>query len=378
RIGGELSDNLAGDVRVSKGAEGVADGDPIPNVTDVVAAIRAAAPGSRAAPRLEAEALFLHNASFSTGRSDAAGTRLSAGILVGVDPALEAAVVPLRRYLVEGATLDDPLPEYRTPQGIRLVPIVAGKQFLATSNVSVARGEFTWDAVFNVTAGRLENNNLVTIQAIVVGEYETGFRMIDRAVVYAPRGEVARLLGDHPGNPPANVLLVRTSHPEAAAAEARALGLTAILASGFRESYLGPVFDTVRVVAWAIVATLTVMTAAWFAHTLGHHVRADRRKIATLRAIGLPQDVFARVYVSLGVALGLAGGAVGLAVAWALNALVEVATAPLLNGRPFVPRLSAWEGAGLLVLSVAMAGAAALVALQRLRGEPIRDALREA
>lgn len=377
RIGGELSDNLASDLRVSNGAQGVADGDMIPNASDVLLGLRAAAAGTRTAPRLEVEGLFAHGGGFTTGRFEAPNVSRSAGILIGIDPAAEVGVVDLSGYLTRGVWLDA-APAYETPQGERVTPIVVGERFLETSNATVATGVFSWDAVFNVTAGRLENNQLVTTKAIVVGAYSTGFRMIDRAVVYAPRGEVARLVGQHPGDPPANVILVSARDVGAVSASAHRLGLTTMPAQEFRETYLGPVFTTVRVVAWAIVGVLTMMTAGWFAHTLGHHVAADRRKIATLRAIGVPTQTFAQLYVGLAIGLGAAGAALGLAAALLLGLVVRAATSALsvAGPRPFAPQFALAEAVGLVALAVATSALAAVVALRRLRGQSIRDALR--
>lgn len=376
-IGGELSDNLAADIRVSNGAQGVADGEDIAGWRDVSTRLAAAAPDARVAPRLELEALFAHGGGFATGRSEEPNVARSAGILVGIDGPADAEVADIGRYLTRGVRIDE-APAYETPRGERLVPIIVGERFLETTNATVADGAFSWRAVFNFTAGRLENGQLVVERGIVVGAYSTGFRMIDRAVVYAPRGDVARLVGGHPGDPPANVLLVATHHPETVARAAAEAGFTTMDAAEFRETYLGPVFDTVRAVAWAVVAMLTLMTAGWFAHTLGHHVRADRRKIATLRAIGIPTEAFTRMYVGLGAALGLAGGIVGVGAALALGFLVFVVTSalPLVGARPFVPQASAVELLGLVLLAAATAAAAARVALRRLGSEGIRDALR--
>lgn len=377
RIGGELSDNLAGDVRVSQGSQGVADGELIDGYADQMTRLRHAAPGTRAAARLEIEGLFLHGATFTTGRSDLPGVSRSAGILVGIDPAAEAGIVDPRTYRSRGATLLDDLPAYETPSGARLVPIVVGEQFLNTTDVKVANGTFSWDAVYNVTAGRVENNNLVTMQCIVVGSYATGFRMIDRAIVYAPRGNVARLVGEHPGDPPANVILVRSPDPGAVVRAAEEGGLTAITALDFRQTYLGPVFTTVRIVAWSIVGALTLMTAGWFAHTLSHHVTADKRKIATLRAIGIPREAFTRLYVGVGVGLGLVGAVVGLAAAALLAALIYLVTGlpAVLGGRPFLPDLDPQEGLALVAIGVLSSALAAAMAVRRVRRQSIKDAL---
>ena len=377
-IGGELSDNLAADMRVSNGAQGVADGELIRGHQDAMVALRAAADGTRVAPRLEVEGLFAQGGGFQTGRFDDGNASRSAGILIGIEPEADARVTDLRAYLTRGVWIGEG-PTYEAPTGERLVPIVVGERFLETSNATVAiDGEFSWRAVYNVTAGRLENNQLVQVKGIVVGAYETGFRMIDRAVAYAPRDEVARLIGEHPGNPPANVLVVRTPAPDEVAATAERLGLTSMGAEEFRRTYLGPVFTTVRIVAWTIVATLTLMTAGWFAHTLGHHVQADRRKIATLRAIGVPQETFRELYVGLAVGLGFAGGAAGVAAAVALGQLVRAATwaTGIAGPRPFAPQVTLLEALALVALAVATSAAAAAIALRRLRGQSIRDALR--
>lgn len=372
RIGGELSDNLAADVRVSLGSQGVADGEIIPGAADVETYLRHRVPGARVAHRLEVEALFVHGAGFATGREDDDDVARSAGIVIGVDAARERGVLDTSTYMRRGVALAD-APAMRLPDGTPLVPMVVGEQFLKTTNTTVATDGFTWTAVFNVSAGRLENNQLVKVTGIVVGSYETGFRMIDRAIVYMPRGEVARLVGEHPDAPPANVLLVRTTEPERAVEAAFERSLTGLTARGFRETYLGPVFDTVRFVAWTVVAILSLMTAAWFAHTLGHHVNADRRKIATLRAIGLPRAVFDRLYLGLGAALGIAGGLAGLAAAALVGLALRGATA--LVGRPFAPRADPLEAAALLVLSLAASLAGAYIALGRVRRSNIREAL---
>jgi len=371
-IGREISATLGGDVRVTKGHTGVGDGVLVENEDDIITGLSFDAPGARFSARLETEAIFLHGSDF-TSAQDADNASRAAAILVGVDGARDARVVRLGDYVTQGVT-PEAAPAYRTPQGDPLVPLLVGEEFLRGGNLTVANGSFAWSSVFNVTAGHVENGQLVRFRGIVVGAYETGFRMIDRLVVYAPRGDVARLLGHFPTKPSANAILVAAPDPHAVALAARARGLEAIEAPAFRESYLGPVLVAVRATAWIIGGALTLLTAAWIARTLAHQVHADRQRIATLRAIGVPEEAFARLYRTIALALGGVGGALGVAAAWLVGALVTLAVRALGSRLP-TPEPRLWEALALILLSALTAMLAAQGALARVRRVPIRTAL---
>ena len=368
-VGDELSRTLGADVRVARGKTGLGDGEMMASVQDVTAGLRAADPGAAFSPRLETQAIFIQDGGFSSSQDPSAR---AAAVLIGVDPRADARVMGLDGLIVRGAGLDALLREHRTPQGDRLVPILVGEAFLETGNATVAGAEFSWDSVYNFSAGQVENGRLVTAQGVVVGVYETGFRMVDRLVVYAPRGEVARLLGHHPDNPPANVVLVRTAQPGRILDAAPGLGLVALGAAGFRESYLGPVFLGVRATAWTVAILLALMTAGWVGYTLAHHVHADRAKIATLRAVGIPDRAIGRTYLLLAGILGGAGALAGIVA----GALLSLLLAFALRGTSLpAPSPSLLEGALLGLLSGVAALATARWALRRAVRANIRDAL---
>lgn len=371
-LGSELSDTLGSDVRLTRGRTGLGDGEIMRDLRDVEAGIAFASPDARFAPRLETQAILLHGADFTTSVESTEESR-SAAVLVGIDPAVDALVSPLPEYLAGGVPLGR-APALTLPDGEPLVPLYVGKTFLERTNGTLSPGDFSWGAVFNLTTGRVENGRLVTAHGIVVGVYETGFRMIDRLVIYAPRPEVARLLGYFPTDPPANVVLVRGGDAAAIEAHAHRVGLSSIDAPAFRESYLGPAFLAVRLTAWTVLAVLTLMTAGWVAHTLAHHVHSDRRKIATLRAIGIPAVEFSRVYLVLGAALGAVGGVVGAGA----GALVAFATRAVLDasGSRFPgPQLRVVDAGFVVALSLGAALLAAQWAIAQARRRSIREAL---
>lgn len=379
RIGRELSDTLVGDLRLTEGKTGLGDGRVMTDYKDRLTGLRYHRPDATVTPRLEVEALFLHDADFTSGIERPNTTRTT-GILVGIDAEEGERVAPLRPYVVKGMDLTAAAGRsWTTPRGETLVPVIAGEGFLSASNVKVAEEGFTWEAVYNLTAGRFENGQPVRVRAIVVGSFATGFNIIDRFVVYMPRGDVGYLLGYHPTEPPANVLLAKATDTAGLAAVAGRYNLTAETPLAFRQGYLGPVFTTVKAFAWSLVGVLTLMTAGWIAHTLAHHVASDRRKIATLRAMGIPFRSVAGTYVRLALALGFAAGvagvAIGAAVGWAAGVAVQAVGGPG-SGLLLVPRGSALDAGLMVLLAVVTATAAALLALRRVRGFPIRDALR--
>ncbi|MEA3198898.1 MAG: putative transport system permease protein [Thermoplasmata archaeon] len=371
-VGREISTTLGGDVRIARARTGVGDGEPMTDLQDVLTGLRYDNPSARFAPRLESEGIFLHGADFTTAAGAANATR-SAAILVGIDPDADAQVVDLDAYVSRGVMLGRQGALPTLPDGEPVVPIFAGEDFVHSANLTVYDGSFAWSSIYNLTAGHVENNQLVSAHGLLVGTYATGFRMIDRLVVYAPRGDVARLLGYFATNPPANVVLA-AGDQHALVASAQQRGFVAIASGPFRESYLGPVFDSVRVTAWIVVASLTLMTGAWIAHTLARQVREDRATLATLRAIGIPDQAFGRVYQGLGLWLGLAGGVVGVAFATLLSWLLALAfRAAALKVPPPAP---SWLVAlAILALAVAAGVGASRWALARLRRQPIRDAL---
>lgn len=368
-IGEEISHTLGADVRLARGQAGLGDGAMVRDLRDAMAGLRFADPRAEFAPRLETQAIFLHGSDFTT-TSDAPAR--AAAVLVGIDPEADARVADVALLVVEGRGPEAFGETWRAPDGGRLVPVVVGKTFLETGNVTVFDGTFDWKNVYNISAGHVENGRLVRERAIVVGAYETGFRMVDRLIVYAPRGEVARLLGEFPTEPPANVILARTPDPARLAEAAAAQGWLALPAGEFRESYLGPVFANVRVAAWSIVALLVAMTAGWMAYTLAHHVHEDRRKIATLRAVGIPDRTIARTYLllaSLVAGAAAVAGALGAAALALLMALVARFT------KLVAPAPSIGEALALVVLSLLAAALAVRWAYARAARIPIREAL---
>lgn len=368
-IGDELSQTLGGDVRVARGKTGLGDGDLLTAVPDTLAGLHAADPRATLAPRLETQAIFIQDGDFTESQDPSSR---AAAVLVGLDPEADARVVALDDLVVAGEGRAALSREYRAPTGERLVPILVGEAFLETGNATVAGPSFSWDSVYNFSAGQVENGRLVTARGVVVGVYATGFRMVDRLVVYAPRGEVARLLGHHPENPPANVVLAKTAHPDAVAAGAARLGLGTLEASAFRESYLGPVFLGVRATAWTVAALLALMTAGWVGYTLAHHVQADRAKIATLRAVGIPSRAIGRTYLLVAAVLGGAGALAGILGAALLSLLVGA----LARGTQLpAPSPSLLEGVLLALLSGLAALATSRLALRRAVRVSIRDAL---
>ena len=368
-IGAEISHTLGADVRIARGQSGLGDGATIRDVRDALEGLRFADPRAEFAPRLETQAIFLHGSDFTT--SGDARAR-AAAVLVGIDAAEDARVADIGALIVRGRGPDALDEEWRAPDGGRLVPIIVGFTFLETGNVTVHDGAFSWTSVYNISAGHVENGRLVRERAIVVGAYETGFRMVDRLIVYAPRGEVARLLGEFPTNPPANVILARTIDPDRLVGGAAVQGYIPLASDEFRESYLGPVFVSVRVAAWSIVALLVLMTAGWMGYTLAHHVHEDRRKIATLRAVGIPDRVIGRTYLALAAALATVAATTGFLGA-ALLSLVGVLLSRWTD--LVAPAPSLVEALALLAFSVLSALLAVRWAYARAARISIREAL---
>ena len=370
-IGDELSQTLGADLRIARGRTGLGDGEVLADLPDVLDGLRYAHPSASFAPRLETQAIFLQDGDFVSTFGETPVDR-AAAILIGLDPVADARVSDLDSLVVEGAGREALLAERRTPQGQRLVPILVGRAFLETGNATVAGPVFSWDSVYNFSAGQVENGQLVSAQGVVVGVYETGFRMVDRLVVYAPRGEVARLLGHFPTNPPANVVLARAQDPDALAGDAQRLGLASLGKDEFRESYLGPVFLGVRATAWTVAGLLALMTAGWVGYTLAHHVHADRAKIAILRAVGIPERAIARTYLLVAALLAGAGALLGVLGAALLSGLLALAA----RGTSLpAPSPSLLEGVVLALLSGAAALATSRWALRRAGRVSIRDAL---
>lgn len=367
-IGEEISVTMGGDLRLTRGRTGLGDGASIEDLRDALAGLAFVDPRASYAPRLETQAILLHGSDFTTAGD--APTR-SAAVLLGIDADADARVTDVSDLLVMGEGMEALAREWRAPDGERLVPIIVGKSFLENGNVTVWNGTFSWSSVYNLSVGHVENGRLVRSRALVVGAYETGFRMVDHLVIYAPRGEVARLLGGFSTDPHANVIIARTSDAKALAERAVEMGYLAMPAVEFRESYLGPVFVSVRLAAWSIVALLVLMTAGWMGYTLAHHVHEDRRKIATLRAVGIPDRVIARTYLALAGVLSVVAALVGFFAALVLSLAASLAAR---HTRVVAPVPSALDALALLVLGVA----AALLAVRWAVGRAARVSIREA
>lgn len=371
-IGRGIHDTVSADHRLTLvKPERLAEGPVFENATATGARIASAVPGSTVAPRIEFDAIFLHTDRYED---------FEAGLVVGVDPTRDEAVVDVGRFLTRGRLLDG---QNVWVGGKPYPQIVIGEVMLKSMNMSVYNGTLSPANVVNVTAGRLVANSSgavrpVVREAVVVGVYESGILPLDRSVVFVHIETARELLRVNLMRDAATLLVVDAPGGADVRAAAEANGFRSASAEEFREEYLKAIFSPVR--AFARLTTLVVLaiSAGWVTHVVVSAIAGDRLRLAVLRALGLPPSLLVSpIAVALGIA-ALAGVALGLALGTLIAWLMSVAgfRAPGLGAIDFVAILSPLEALllGLAVLSAAsVAALGAGVAMRRI---PVTEALR--
>lgn len=369
-VGVELEDTLAADWRLADGnPKELADGRFFPAASALAARIERAAPGSVVVPRLEIQGVFLHTSRFED---------FDSGLILGVDPARDPDVA--RFPVTEGKALNA---ENVWIDGKPYPQLVVGRDLLDALGMHVYNGTLTEKHVLNVTAGRFSTEGAVSRpvvrEGVVVGTFEAGFSPIDRRTLVMHVDAARALLRMQLDDDPANVLLVRAPAGADVAAAARSESLNATSSREFRDDYLEAVIGPLRVFTALIVALVLALAGGWVANVAAAALLGDRRRIAVLRALGLPTRLVVGPAAALVVGAGAAGAAIGFALGWLAGRAVEaIDVAP-----PGSPRLSllvhlpASVGVGIALAVLATAALAAWAAAAALRRVPVTEALRE-
>lgn len=374
-VGRGLRDTVTSDHRLAQHRpERLGEGPVFLRASAVAARIAADVPGARAVPRLEFDAVFLHTERYED---------FATGLAVGVDPVRDADVARVAPLIVAGRWLDA---QNVWIGGTPYPQLVVGEDMLRGMNLTVFDGELRASNLLNVTAGRFQSEGQVSRpvvrEGVVVGAFRTGFLPLDRGIVYMHQETARELLRVHLEADAANVVLV-AAPPDAADALARAAqreGLDHASAREFREEYLNAVFVPLRAFARLVTLVVLALAGGWATHVVVSAVLGDRRRLAVLRALGLPTTLLVGpvalallVAAAAGAALGLTLGAL---VAWALS--VAGFRAPGIAALDFVALPSTIDIALLglaVVATVVVAAAGAGLALRRIG---VADALTRA
>lgn len=370
-IGVELQDTLSSDWRLADGnAGGLAEGHFVEGAGATAERIEAAVPGARVVPRIEVPGLFLHTEQYEDW---------DASLLIGIDPRADPDVARVADRLIAGRLVRD---EEIWQNGTAYAEVVVGRAMLEALGMTVYDGDVVRpENVMRMSAGRfsLEAGAIRPLirWAVVVGVVDTGFGPVDRHTVYAHLGMVRSLLRMDFDDEPANVLLVRAPEDAPVAAAARAERLNATSAREFRDGYLAAVFEPVRAFTTVVSAVVLVLAGGWAAHVAAAALLADKRRVAVLRALGVPT----RLLLGPATAIIVLAGAVGAAAGFVLGILVGVGieAADVRFGSGFRLLFDVPLGAVVLVvLAVVVTGAvAAAGAGLALRRVPVTDALRD-
>lgn len=364
-----LRDLLTADARITWGNSEVAGGMPIDDHREVASRLRTLE-GVVVAPRWEASQV--------TVRRDEPGN-WTGGLLVGLDPGITPEGEAIGPYLLWGSFL--PTTSLADPATGRVyVPLVVGEA--AARRLNLTRnddGSPDFSQVLVVTSGRFAHANdmrPLSVEAVVVGIFATGIDSLDRFTAFVPIEEARRLVGDRPGDPTANAILVYGHGPR----QVDALGIEGAQAqdaTSFANGVMGSFLLLLRVAGGLAVALVLVLLGVWLVHEVGTMVLRDRPVVAALRAIGIPFATILRGYVFL---VAATIGAAWLAAA--LAALLVTALAPPLwfsahSLHIHIPwRLHAWP----LLWSLAAASTLAFLgtwsAARRLATVDVAEALR--
>lgn len=372
-IGTEIEATLASDWRLADGRSGELAEGAFRNRTGALAdRLETALPGAEAAARIEVQGLFLHTSRYED---------FDAGLIVGLDPARDGDAADLPSRIVDGHTIET---QNLWFDGKPYPQLVVGDQMLDALGMRVWKnGTLSPENVLQVSAGRYTNEGAnvrpVVKEGVVVGVFRTGFGPIDRYTVFLHIATARELLRVHLDDDPANVLLLRAPPGLDVAAAARAEGLNATTSDAFRGRYLAAVFDPLRTFTSLVSAVVLVLAGGWGAHTAAAAILGDAKRIAVLRALGLPTRLVLGPVAALVVAAGAAGAAAGAALAWTLARAVRpgVVDLPGLPQLRFEVALTPGLVGALLAAVLATAALAAAVAGLALRRIPVTDALRE-
>lgn len=373
-VGGEIDATLASDWRVASGRSNeLAEGRFVNASTGLATRLEAAIPGSRASPRIEVQGLFLHASKYED---------FDAGLIVGVDPATDGRAADVQSRIVEGRWLDA---ENVWIEGKPYPQLVVGAQMLETIGMRVlpANGTLSPENLLNVSAGRFVSQGAevrpVVREGVVVGVFETGFGPIDRYTVYLHIGTARELLRIQTQDEPANVVLLRAPADAPVREAALREGLNASSSAEFRTRYLAAVFEPLDAFGKIVTGVVLTLAGGWVAHTASAAILADARRIAVLRALGVPTRLVLGPVAAVVLLAGAAGAAAGTVVASGVAFVLRPGAVAL----PGMPRLafslavSPALVAGLVVAVLATAALASLLAGRALRAIPLTDALKD-
>lgn len=370
-IGVELQDTLSSDWRVADGnPNGLAEGHFVEGAGATAERLAVAVPGAEVVPRIEVPGLFLHTEEYEDW---------DASLLVGVDPARDPAVARLDERLVAGRLV---AVEEIWSDGTPYAEVVVGRGFLEALGMTVYDGETVRDEnVMRMSAGRfsLESGAVRPIirWAVVVGVVDTGFGPVDRHTVYGHVGMVRSLLRMGFDDEPANVFLVRAPEDAPVPAAAAKEGLSATSARGFRDTYLAAVFDPVTAFTTVVSAVVLILAGGWAAHVAAAALLADRRRVAVLRALGVPGKLLLGPATATIVISSAVGAVVGFAVGLGIGAVVESADVRFGSGFRLLFDVPAGAVVLVVVAVIATGAVAAAGAGLALRRVPVTDALRD-
>lgn len=317
-IGGEIRETLTSDHRIVRGDPTNLGGGRLFADADAAIVRLQQASGATMAARVEVQGLFLHAGEYED---------FDSGLLVGVDPSRDARVADVDERVVEGRWLDA---ENLWIDGTPYPQLVVGEDMLRALDMRVHEpgAALTGASLLNVTAGRFSADEgalrPVVKTGVVVGAFKTGFNPIDRRTVYVHADAARELLRAQFDHEVANVLLATGGDADALASAARAEGFNVTSAAAFRDHYLSAVVTPLRAFTALVTVVVLALAGGWVAHVVAGAVLSDRRRIAVLRALGVPSRLIVGPIATTLVACAAVGTLVGLTLALTLAGIVGV------------------------------------------------------
>ncbi len=365
-----LHDTLSGDVRITQGSGDIAGGTRWADVRPLQDKI-GMIPGASSSPRWEASQV--------TARQDRL-ENWTGGLLIGIEPSMQAEQDPLRPYLSWGNLLPTTSTEDPATHHV-YVPLLVGEAAARRLDLHPGPGgRVNFSEVLTVSSGRLAGagRQPVYSEAVVVGIFASGLDSLDRFAVFAPIEDVRFLVGDREGDPSANALIVHG----ASLTQIEALGVPGIYAEdahGVAGQTIGIVLLTVDVAATLALVILIGVLALLVVREVGLQVTRDAPAVAALRAIGVPMRSILGSYVGLSAATVGAAALVAAAIA---VGLALFAPPVHVSGRGLTLAVTwrlQWTQVAVLVASaVVVAALGAAVAARRLAKGSVAEALRPA
>jgi len=356
-----IEDTVTGDARVTNGTFDLARGDPIRDHHAFSRPVREIE-GTEVLPRLETMYVTVQRAGLESW---------GAGLMVGINTTHPAERASLSPYLVEGE-IPEGVDAVDPDTGKAYTPILMGDSAAEELGIGTNGTLDPFEQPLVLSAGTQTDGSEglglpITIEAVVVGTFETGVDPLDTFIAYAPIESVRILEGEPANDPVANALVVHGAGQEQVQ---QAYEDEEDVESGDAQQYALDYFGGMLVIVHGVVglqlALLVGLLLLWLASRVDDRMREREPALASLCVAGVPRRDIGLAYALTFTLPVAAATLVALLGAGLVALLAEPVTVTWGDASArLLWTLEAWHVAGALVIGSLVAGAASLAAARR-------------